>query len=76
MLPVKDKLIAPYRQQKTFEPLVNDISHLEDKGIFVNGEVFHGSVLAMTGDNLSGHRLAGFKRSFNHGRICRFCEAL
>lgn len=73
---VKDKFVASYGLHKIFAPLVRDISRLEKKGISVNGEVLYGSVLAMTGDNLSSHRLGGFKCSFSHGRICRFCMAL
>ncbi|XP_042147361.1 uncharacterized protein LOC121047091 [Ixodes scapularis] len=73
---VKDKFVASYGLHKIFDPLVRDIAELEKNGIIVNGEVIYGSVLAVTGDNLSSHRLGGFKCSFNHGRICRFCLAL
>lgn len=64
---VHDKFGASYGLHKIFAPLVRDISRLEKKGICINGEVFYGSVLAMTGDNLSSHRLGGFKCSFSHG---------
>ncbi|CAN7939240.1 unnamed protein product [Ixodes hexagonus] len=30
----------------------------------------------MAGDNLSCHRIGGFKANFSHGRICRYCLAL
>ncbi|EEC02200.1 conserved hypothetical protein, partial [Ixodes scapularis] len=32
-------------------------------------------VLAVCGDNLSQHKLAGFTCSFSKGRVCRFCMA-
>ncbi|CAN7985683.1 unnamed protein product, partial [Ixodes pacificus] len=76
VLLVKDKLVAPYGLQKIFGPLVKDILQLEKDGVVVNGEVLRGSVLVMTGDNLSSHWLGGFKCSFSNGRICRFCMAL
>lgn len=73
---VKDKFVGSYGLQRIFAPLLRDISELEKTGIAVNGEVLTGTVLAVTGDNLSSHRLGGFKCSFSHGRICRFCMAL
>lgn len=73
---VKDKFVATYGVKKIFDPLVKDIAELEKTGITVNGEVFYGSVIAVTGDNLSSHRLGGFTCSFIRGRICRFCLAL
>nr|XP_037272441.1 uncharacterized protein LOC119164364 [Rhipicephalus microplus] len=73
---VKEKLAIKHGLKKIFEPLVNDIAKLETVGITVNEEVHKGSVFCVTGDNLSQHRLGGFKCSFSHGRICRHCMAL
>ncbi|XP_040074212.2 uncharacterized protein LOC8024264 [Ixodes scapularis] len=72
----KEKLVIKYGLKKVLEPLVNDIARLETVGIVVNGEVLNGSVFFVTGDNLSLHRLGGFKCSFSQGRICRHCMAL
>ncbi|XP_064468606.1 uncharacterized protein LOC135381211 [Ornithodoros turicata] len=76
VLLVNDKQATAYGLEKVFAPLLNDVAHLENEGITVNGEVLKGSVFIMTGDNLSSHRIGGFKCSFSGGRICRFCLAL
>ncbi|XP_064458858.1 uncharacterized protein LOC135369124 [Ornithodoros turicata] len=73
---VKDKHVGVYGLEKILAPLIEDISLLEREGIELEGEVFKGTVFVVTGDNLSQHRLGGFKCSFTHGRICRFCLAL
>ncbi|CAN7985430.1 unnamed protein product [Ixodes hexagonus] len=73
---VNEKLALKYGLSRVFEPLIQDILHLESTGIVVHGEVLKGSVLFMAGDNLSCHRIGGFKANFSHGRICRYCLAL
>ncbi|XP_037509659.1 uncharacterized protein LOC119386425 [Rhipicephalus sanguineus] len=72
----KEKLVIKYGLKKIFERFVNDIAELEKVGIIVDGRVFKGSVFCVTGDNLSQHKLGGFKCSFSRGRICRHCMAL
>ncbi|CAN8015201.1 unnamed protein product [Ixodes persulcatus] len=72
----KEKLVAKYGLKRILEPLVNDVALLETVGVTVNGELLKGSVFFVTGDNLSLHRLGGFRCSFSHGRICRHCMAL
>ncbi|XP_075556671.1 uncharacterized protein LOC142588739 [Dermacentor variabilis] len=76
VLLVKDKHVATYGFSKVLAPLITDVNELEDEGIVVNGTLLKGSVFIFTGDNLSSHRVGGFKCSFSHGRICRFCMAL
>ncbi|XP_064470088.1 uncharacterized protein LOC135384833 [Ornithodoros turicata] len=76
VLLVKDKHASAYGMDKVFSPLLQDIANLETEGITVNGDTLKGTVFIMTGDNLSSHRIAGFKCSFSGGRICRFCLAL
>ncbi|CAN8002931.1 unnamed protein product, partial [Ixodes pacificus] len=73
---VNEKLALKHGLDKVFEPLIEDILYLESTGIVVHGETLNGSVLFLTGDNLSCHRIGGFKCSFSHGRICRYCLAL
>ncbi|CAN7978914.1 unnamed protein product [Ixodes persulcatus] len=73
---VNEKLALKHGLDKVFEPLIEDILFLESTGIVVHGETLKGSVLFLTGDNLSCHRIGGFKCSFSHDRICRYCLAL
>ncbi|CAN7944976.1 unnamed protein product, partial [Ixodes hexagonus] len=73
---VNEKRALKYGLSRVFEPLIQDILHLESTGIVVHGEVLKGSVLFMAGDNLSCHRIGGFKANFSHGRICRYCLTL
>ncbi|XP_075732816.1 uncharacterized protein LOC142775341 [Rhipicephalus microplus] len=73
---VKDKYVSTYGFSKILAPLLEDVAILENDGIVANGKVMKGSVFILTGDNLSSHRIGGFKASFNQGRICRFCMAV
>lgn len=73
---VKDKYVSTYGFQKILAPLLEDVAILENDGILANGKVMKGSVFILTGDNLSSHRIGGFKASFTQGRICGFCMAL
>ncbi|XP_064475332.1 uncharacterized protein LOC135389196 [Ornithodoros turicata] len=72
----KEKYIEKYGMDKVLELLHRDVESLETEGISVNGRNVKGRVLCLSGDNLSSHRIGGFKASFNHGHICRFCMAL
>ena len=61
------------------EPLLADIKVLETEGIIVvidsiEHRVF-GTVVTLSGDNLTSHMLGGFNGSFSSGRICRHCMA-
>ncbi|XP_064482426.1 uncharacterized protein LOC135395121 [Ornithodoros turicata] len=76
VLLAKDKHVNTYGLDNILAPLLKDIAFLETEGIVVEGQTLKGTVLVVTGDNLSLHRLGGFKCSFTQGRICRFCLAL
>lgn len=76
LLLVKDKHVATYGFSKILEPLIADVKVLANHGITVNGNLVKGSVFVFTGDNLSSHRIGGFKCTFSQGRICRHCMAL
>ncbi|XP_064475545.1 uncharacterized protein LOC135389426 [Ornithodoros turicata] len=73
---VRDKHVSTYGLNSILRPLLEDVVRLETEGIEVEGHPIKGTVFVVTGDNLSQHRLGGFKCSFSHGRICRFCLAL
>lgn len=72
----KDKLVQEYGLHRILEPLLKDVAVLETEGITVKSKKYTGSVLCLTGDNLSSHRVGGFATNFSHGRVCRFCMAL
>ena len=61
------------------EPLLADVKVLETAGIDVEiDSVKHhifGSVVTLSGDNLTSLMLGGFNSSFSSGRICRQCMA-
>lgn len=68
-------MCLPTAFQKILAPLIADVNELE-QGIKVGENMLKGSVFIFTGDNLSSHRVGGFKCSFSHGRIYRFCMTL
>lgn len=69
---VRDKLVSTYGLPKIPAPLIEDVKMLETQGIVVKGKVLKGSIFVFTGDNLSTHKMGGFKCNFAHGRVCRF----
>ena len=36
----------------------------------------YGSLAPISSDNLGAHDVAGFRKSFSSGRVCRFCMCL
>ena len=71
------KCVRKYGYRRVLEPLLRDLRILESQSIdiTVDGESFHmkGSVVTLSGDNLSMHAIGGFNPSFSSGRICRHC---
>lgn len=59
------------------EPLLADIRVLESDGICINidgaSHRLFGTIVTMSGDNLTSHAIGGFNMSFSSGRICRHC---
>lgn len=53
--------------------ITSEIKELETVGISVNGRIFKGSIINVTGDNLGANGFSGFIESFN-GRFCRACD--
>ena len=73
----KYKHIKKFGYKTILEPLIADVRVLETNGIVVEiDSVEHhvfGSVVTLSGDNLTSHMLGGFNLSFSFGRICRQC---
>ena len=73
----KYSVVKKYGYKRILEPLINDINILENEGIILDIEGInrhlYGSVMTMSGDNLSSHAIGGFSMSFSSGRVCRHC---
>ena len=75
---VKEKFIKKYKAYKqVLRPLIQDLLTLQNEAILVtvdNMQVrLFGGVATISGDNLSSHALAGFRRVFNSDHFCRQC---
>jgi len=73
----KYKHVKAVGYNAVLEPLLADVRILETEGIVVEiDSVKHrvfGSVVTLSGDNLTSHALGGFNSSFSYGRVCRQC---
>ncbi len=77
---VKEKTVQKlvYNYEQILKPLIADLNVLRNEGIMVDLDDgrsvrLFGALATVSSDNLSAHALAGFKRAFNSGRMCRFC---
>jgi len=74
---LKYKYVRKFGYGRVIEPLIKDLEVLQSRGIdiIVDGECItvKGSVVTLSGDNLSLHGIGGFNPVFNSGRICRHC---
>ena len=78
---VKEKYIKKSRTFKqVLQPLIAELEVLYNEGILVNIEGnlirLYGALATVSADNLSAHAVAGLRRVFNSGRICRQCMIL
>lgn len=66
--------VTKYGLDAIWKPLLKELSMLHTVGLTINGipQTVKAVVLAVSGDNLSQHKLAGFSFSFFNGRVCRF----
>lgn len=67
--------VKAYGYGKVLEPLLQDLSILEQHGVFISqlGQFVKGTVQCVIADNLGAHGIGGFVESFSGGSICRFC---
>ncbi len=67
--------VKEYGYEKVMQPLVKDLVHLEQTGLFIDqlGATVKGTVLYVSADNLGAHSMAGFLEGFTAARFCRFC---
>ena len=74
---LKYKCVRQYGYSMLIKDMIRDLKTLESDGIevIVDQEHFtvNGSVVTVSGDNLSLHALGGFNPVFSSGRICRHC---
>ena len=70
-----EMLLKRYSWTELLKPLLDDLQHLEEEGIMVNGERFKVCLSVVVGDNLGIHSIAGFSASFASGpMMCRHCH--
>ncbi|CAG5093142.1 Protein of unknown function [Cotesia congregata] len=60
---------------KYLKPIVDEIKILETTGIEIGGQIFKGSLAAMSFDNLGANTIYGMVQSFSATNFCRFCFA-
>lgn len=72
---VKAAHVKLHGMDQILEPIVRDL-HLFEKGLVLqNGSKIFGRLIALTGDNLGVHGVAGLKEGFTALHCCRFCMA-
>lgn len=71
----KSNDVKEYGFSKILEPLLQDLAHLEEVGIFIPsvGNFVKGTVHVVIADNLGAHSIAGYVESFSSEYYCRFC---
>ncbi|XP_065654852.1 uncharacterized protein LOC136081466 [Hydra vulgaris] len=73
----KYSIIKEHGYALILQPLLNDLMILQIEGININVEgITHnlkGSIVTLSGDNLSAHTIGGFSACFSSGRICQNC---
>ncbi|CAG5084266.1 Protein of unknown function [Cotesia congregata] len=57
------------------KPVVDEIKILETTGIEIGGQIFKGSLAAMSFDNLGANTIYGMVQPFSATNFCRFCFA-
>ncbi|XP_054929068.1 uncharacterized protein [Dermacentor andersoni] len=75
VLLVKKSVVNKISLHQVVQLLLADIHHLEVHGVELSRKTVKGSVLYVSGDNLSSHQFGGFRECFSSGPICRFCMA-
>ena len=79
---VESRILKTHGYSVVLKPMIDDIKTLEVNGIVFqpNGSTntvrLCGSLATISSDNLGAHDVAGFRKSFSTGRICRFCMCL
>ena len=66
-----------YGLNAIFKPLLDDIKHLETRGLEVQigglSTLFYGTLCLFTADNLACHSLGGYVESFAANKFCHIC---
>lgn len=75
VLLAKASLVKKFGLQEIMKPLLADLHELEVNGVALGEEIVKGSLLYLSGDNLSSHEFGAFRTCFSSGPICRFCLA-
>lgn len=62
------------KARQFFEPIINNLNHLQVHGLVVNGIRLSFSFSTLVADNLAAHFIGGFQTHFNSGHFCRKCD--
>uniref|UniRef100_H2Y2P4 C2H2-type domain-containing protein n=1 Tax=Ciona intestinalis TaxID=7719 RepID=H2Y2P4_CIOIN len=77
---VTSSLLEVYGFSSILEPLIKDLKQLEREGLALrvseNSHRVFGTLATVSADNLGAHDIAGFRKCFSSGRICRFCMCM
>ncbi|GFQ94321.1 uncharacterized protein LOC106175700 [Trichonephila clavata] len=65
--------VEKYGYKAIFEPLIQDLKQLLDKGIQFQGNTYKIALWQILGDNLGLNKLFGFVECFSANFCCRFC---
>ncbi|GFR14517.1 c2H2-type domain-containing protein [Trichonephila clavata] len=65
--------VEKYGYKEIFEPLIQDLKQLLEKGIQFQGNTYKIALWQILGDNLRLNKLFGFVECFSANFCCRFC---
>ena len=79
---VNTAAIKKHGLKSVLKPMLDELKALEDEGIILSDlenlpegtpDVIKGGVTVISADNLGGHDIGMYSKSFNQLRSCRFC---
>ena len=76
LMAVDSILLDTYGIDEFLKPVVADLKRLQEGVQLPDGNILFGTLLAIMGDNLAIHLLAGLKLGFVAYRPCRYCKMI
>ncbi|GBM75168.1 hypothetical protein AVEN_161152-1, partial [Araneus ventricosus] len=72
---VKSSHVKAFGMDKILQPIISDLKDFENGVELFTSETVLGKLIALTGDNLGVHSVAGLKEGFTALHCCRYCMA-